>query len=308
MTLNQLEYFLAIAESGSILAASEQHYISRPAVSRAISCLETELGISLFQRQPHGVTLTPEGKRLLPSIKSTVRSIDAVRKEVDQIKQNKIRLGIAYGTSPVVDSCLHEFVNTHPELSLDIQYVIYPEISKALRSGKLDLCICAMTYTDSDIAQVPIAEDRIVWGVLSNSEIAHRGFITPEDLKQYPSLIPSGGEDLTEKYSSIIMEDDSGALTTTADSSRDIHSDDMLFLFSCVKHGKGILGIPELLSRSYSIDGITFVPEKWPGRYWKVCAQYIPERITHSASHLLNEVLIPLANVNKNQNREPTNL
>ena len=65
MTLNQLNYIITIAESGSINKAAEQLYLSQPSLTGAVQDLERELGITLFHRSGRGVTLTGDGTEFL---------------------------------------------------------------------------------------------------------------------------------------------------------------------------------------------------------------------------------------------------
>ena len=66
MTLQQLNYIIAISESGSINRAAEKLYVSQPSLTSAIKELEKELGIMIFHRTGRGVTLTAEGADFLP--------------------------------------------------------------------------------------------------------------------------------------------------------------------------------------------------------------------------------------------------
>ena len=66
MTLQQLNYVIAISEAGSINRAAEKLYVSQPSLTSAIKELEKELGIVLFNRSGRGVTLTAEGADFLP--------------------------------------------------------------------------------------------------------------------------------------------------------------------------------------------------------------------------------------------------
>lgn len=77
MNLRQLTYFVAIAEQGSILKASQALHISQPAVSTQIKLLEEELGVQLFERRPAGVLLTPEGRDFLRHAYDILGSVDA---------------------------------------------------------------------------------------------------------------------------------------------------------------------------------------------------------------------------------------
>ncbi|MGW1681531.1 LysR family transcriptional regulator [Saccharopolyspora sp. NPDC002376] len=62
MERRELEYFLAIAESGSFTGAAQTLRIAQPSLSHAIGSLEQRLGGKVFHRLPHGVALTPAGE------------------------------------------------------------------------------------------------------------------------------------------------------------------------------------------------------------------------------------------------------
>ena len=66
MQIQQLTYFVAIAEQGSINKAAEKLFVTQPNLSKAISNLENELKVRIFNRTNKGVVLTDEGKKALP--------------------------------------------------------------------------------------------------------------------------------------------------------------------------------------------------------------------------------------------------
>ena len=64
MTLTQIQYVLAVAETGTISAAAKRLFIAQPSLTASIKELENELQVTLFRRTNKGVTLTPEGRRI----------------------------------------------------------------------------------------------------------------------------------------------------------------------------------------------------------------------------------------------------
>jgi LysR family hca operon transcriptional activator len=84
MSLTQLEYFVAVAESGSVTRAAARCAVSQPPMTRQIRALEDELSAQLFLRGARGMVLTREGERLLSHARAVLamvrRTGDVVRR------------------------------------------------------------------------------------------------------------------------------------------------------------------------------------------------------------------------------------
>ncbi len=72
---NDLRYFLAVARTGSTLAASKRLKVSQSTISRRVTALEDMTGVKLFIRKPSGYSLTPRGKSMLPAAQSVEAAI-----------------------------------------------------------------------------------------------------------------------------------------------------------------------------------------------------------------------------------------
>lgn len=79
VSLDQLSYFVTVAEEGNIGRAARRLHISQPPLSRQIRSLEEELGLPLFRRTAQGVELLPAGHRLLPRARDILRAVEGVR-------------------------------------------------------------------------------------------------------------------------------------------------------------------------------------------------------------------------------------
>ena len=81
MQIQQLTYFVAIAEQGSINKAAEKLFVTQPNLSKAISNLENELKVRIFNRTNKGVVLTDEGKKLYQYARTIINQIRAYRRK-----------------------------------------------------------------------------------------------------------------------------------------------------------------------------------------------------------------------------------
>lgn len=79
MSLDQLRYFVAVADAESVTRAAAILRVSQPPLTRRIRALEDELGAPLFIRHPRGVRCSPAGAALLPKAREILRSVDGLR-------------------------------------------------------------------------------------------------------------------------------------------------------------------------------------------------------------------------------------
>src|SRR6188474_157542 len=100
MDLRRVKAFIAVAETLSVTKAAERLHISQPPLSRHLRQLEEELGVTLFVRHRHGVTLTDEGRVLLDAGRRVAAAagefLDTARL-VTRADAHPLRIGIASG-------------------------------------------------------------------------------------------------------------------------------------------------------------------------------------------------------------------
>lgn len=162
MNLELYKAFYQIARAGSISRASEQLYISQPAVSRAIRQLEHELGCPLFFRTSKGVKLTQQGQILYQHIDQAFSFIAAGEKrvaEVQNLSSGEIRIGASdtlckYYLIPY----LKLFHTYYPAIKIHVTCLSTPGIIKLLKAGKADFGIINMPLYDDQLAYKDIME------------------------------------------------------------------------------------------------------------------------------------------------------
>jgi LysR family hydrogen peroxide-inducible transcriptional activator len=91
VSLEQVRYFVAVAEAGSITAAARTLRISQPPLSRAIRALESELGRELFDREAQGVRLRPEGERFLLHASQILEAVERAVSSVGSLPSQESR-------------------------------------------------------------------------------------------------------------------------------------------------------------------------------------------------------------------------
>lgn len=96
MNMLYLKYAVEVARAGSINKAAEELYVAQPNLSRAIKELEKELGITIFERNSRGMTLTPDGMTLIGNGKTILRHIDELEGMFrnDGVKKNVFSVSV----------------------------------------------------------------------------------------------------------------------------------------------------------------------------------------------------------------------
>ena len=95
MTLTQLRYVIAIADTHSMNEAARTLFIAQPSLSQAMKELEEEIGISLFNRSNRGVKMTPEGEEFLGYARQVVEQCRLLEDRYIEKKNSKKRFGVS---------------------------------------------------------------------------------------------------------------------------------------------------------------------------------------------------------------------
>lgn len=145
ITLRQFRYFTAVAESGSVAAASRTLNIAQSAVTKAMLELEAELGSTLFERTSRGMVLTPQGHRFLASARKVISAVaDATRLHGEEPEGLAGVLSIGV-TSLVAGYYLSELLSRfrrhHPGVEVHVTEETPPFLEHLLINGELDVAI-----------------------------------------------------------------------------------------------------------------------------------------------------------------------
>jgi len=146
MELRHLRYFVMAAEEANISRASARLSVSQPAVSRQIRDLEEELGVPLFIRESHGLTLTEAGKSALAHAREILRQAEVMGEAMRVLARRKTKIVIKVGFLPTalpafLAEGLRRFHRSHPEFCVQIFEMNPREQEEALRSGAIDLAL-----------------------------------------------------------------------------------------------------------------------------------------------------------------------
>ncbi|WOX20724.1 LysR family transcriptional regulator [Streptomyces solicathayae] len=203
MQFQQLQYFVAVAETRHFTRAAERVHVSQPSLSQQIKALEKELGAELFSRARGNIALTDAGEALLPLARRILADTDTARHEVQelvQLRRGRVRLGatpsLCTGLLPDV---LRAFHDRHPGIRLLIEEGGSHDLVRQLARGALDLALVVLPLPAASPALTTVEllrEDLVV--VSGSGTPTPGGPVRIADLREQPLVMFRHGYDLRE--------------------------------------------------------------------------------------------------------------
>lgn len=145
MTLKQLEYFLAIAETESITQAAELLHVSQPPLSLQLKALEDEFGVPLFERTRKGLTITQSGR--LPEQRAQ-EIFELINQTINEVRSKtvsprvEIRVGAVNSVSNrLIPSWIYTYKCSNPNVDIQVSESSTTDILFSLDERKIDLGI-----------------------------------------------------------------------------------------------------------------------------------------------------------------------
>jgi DNA-binding transcriptional LysR family regulator len=145
LTIRQLRYFIAAAETGQVSHAAMELNISQSAVTAGIQGLEASLGVRLLARNAQGVSVTPQGARFLSRAKAIIAAVEeASRSPLGEETQvsGRLRVGLTYTVAGYFMARHYAaFRRIYPGIALELSEQPRAAIENALATGGLDLAV-----------------------------------------------------------------------------------------------------------------------------------------------------------------------
>lgn len=145
-TLRQLEYFVAVGETGSISHAAENMNVSPPSVSTSISQLEAEFGVQLFIRKhAHGLSLTNGGRRFLGEAREFLASAEGLRhlaSDISETISGPLGIGCFKTVAPIIlPELRQQFQAEYPDVQIRQVEGDQAKLLEGIQSAELDICL-----------------------------------------------------------------------------------------------------------------------------------------------------------------------
>ncbi|MEQ9439423.1 MAG: LysR substrate-binding domain-containing protein [Cyclobacteriaceae bacterium] len=189
MTLDQLQYTLAVAQHRSFVKAAKQLHITQPALTIQIKQLEKETGLVLFDRSRKPITVTEEGERWLKQAREVWRQSQSLRSLASDIRETSggaVTLGIIPTVAPYLVPLFYDpLVSTYPDLQLTIRELVTEDIIDALKNGTIDAGLLATPTEAAGLELEPLFYEQFFVYVSTNHPLAEQESVAVSELTRH---------------------------------------------------------------------------------------------------------------------------
>jgi len=189
MNFSQLHSFVALAETGSFTEAAYTVHLTQSAVSHALASLESELGVTLLERNRKGVVaLSSVGQKIIPHVRALLTQAEAIEQEAKAasgLAMGKLRLGSTLSLCPgLLVSVLTAFQQHYPDVEVVLFEGTMQEVGEWIMSSIIDVGFVPLLTTGSGGDDTLITTDELCVVVASGHRLHAQTAVTPKDLRE----------------------------------------------------------------------------------------------------------------------------
>lgn len=190
---NEIRYFMAVALTGSLSAASQQLFVAVSAISRQIQRLEARIGVPLFDRHARGMILNDAGHILENHIRKSRLDMAHAFAEIQGLKavrRTLLRIACTDGLAcDLLPSLLSRFRTENPGVTFSLTVAGSAEISAGLRNGECDVALLFSLSPERNVDVAASLPAPVLLLMHADHPLARRE-ISLSDLSPFPLALP----------------------------------------------------------------------------------------------------------------------
>lgn len=251
MNLKQLSVFQKVCATGNMTKASEELYMTQPAVSHVISTLETELGYPLFDRISRKIYLNDAGSLFLSKTNKLLESYEDLKQSAkDMGACSALRIGSSITIANfILPKIIKQFTQCNLPVSLKVIIENAAEIEQKLMRNEIDIALIEGVIYHPQLIKIPFSYHELYVICSSAHPFAHMKNISLQTLEDWPLL-------MREKGSAIRSAFDSALLVKNVSLEPDWVSVNSQALIQAVIQNLGITILPEILVKEEIKKGL----------------------------------------------------
>ncbi|MDP9173970.1 MAG: LysR substrate-binding domain-containing protein [Planctomycetota bacterium] len=192
MELQQLRYFVAAAECGSVSRAADRCHVAQPSLSQQLKKLEVSLGVNLFDRMGRGIVITDAGRALLPRARRILAEVRDTELNITREAgdcQGTLTVGAIPTMAPyLLPAALENLRAAYPKCQIAVREGLTETLVEALADNEID-CALLSTPVQDDLLEIEVlAEEELLIAVPRSHPAAAHSEVTFADLRGQPTV------------------------------------------------------------------------------------------------------------------------
>lgn len=167
MTLQQLQYIIALDDSRHFVTAAQKCFVTQPTITLQVKKLEEVVGFQIFDRSTSPLTPTPMGVVVISKARNVLREVAQLKEFVNNEKDNltgTFKVGIIPTVAPyIVPKFAGHFLEKYPDTILDIEEISSEAIIEAVKTNQIDIGILVTPLEESALREIPLYEEPFVY-------------------------------------------------------------------------------------------------------------------------------------------------
>lgn len=256
-SMRQIQAFVAVADLGSFIEASQRLHLSQPALSIAIRKLEGSVGGVLFNRSPCGVQLTPEGRHFLPMARRLIGDLDDALGDLEELfnkERGKVTLAalptLAAGFLPAV---LADYRRRYPNIAINVHDVLANQVDDLVSGQRADIGFSVKPGATEAIHFEPLVDDHFVAVCPQGHPLLENETVRWEELIAYPIIALSRLSSTRQAIDDVLQN-----LSTDMDMMCEVSQ--IGTAGRMVAAGLGVSALPSLSFKQISAEGLEWRP------------------------------------------------
>lgn len=244
MTLQQLEYILAVNQSRHFAKAAEYCRVTQPTLSAMIQKLEEELDTRIFDRSQQPVCPTPVGIHIIEQAQNILVQANRIKNIIEEEKHSltgTFKLGILPTVAPyLLPRFFPQLMKKYPDLDIRVVEMKTNDIKKALQTGEIDAGIVASLAGMEELQQTPLFYEQFFAYVSREDALFNNEVIRTSDLNGEQLWLLDEGHCFRDQLVRFCQ------MKSARASQLAYHLGSMETFMRMVESGKGVTFIPEL--------------------------------------------------------------
>ena len=206
----RLKVFQSVAKNLSFTKASQELFVSQPAITKHIQELEACYQARLFDRQGNKISLTEAGKLLLEHSERILDAYKRLEYEMHLLHGDyigELKLGASTTIAQyVLPPLLGNFIRKFPQVNLSLLNGNSREIETALQEHRIDLGLVEGIFRLPNLKYTTFLDDELVAIVHAQSKLSLPDEITPEDLQHIPLVLRERGSGTLDVFERALLQ------------------------------------------------------------------------------------------------------